>query len=127
MTHACLNIIAASSDFNDDDFVAELNRRRQERADQERLHAQELRKQHEARQAKEQAERRKIIDVVNAQKREEEEKERKRKVMDVCRLSLKYEASVYTVLRCIQRLPAMLQLISGVCFVQGDVDNGTGY
>eukprot|EP00730_Choanoeca_flexa_P005477 TRINITY_DN11955_c0_g1_i10.p3 TRINITY_DN11955_c0_g1~~TRINITY_DN11955_c0_g1_i10.p3 ORF type:complete len:198 (+),score=75.61 TRINITY_DN11955_c0_g1_i10:4584-5177(+) len=69
----------ASSDFNDDDFMAELNRRRQERAEQERLHAEELRKQHEARQAKEQAERQKIIDAVNAQKREEEEKERKRK------------------------------------------------
>eukprot|EP00045_Choanoeca_perplexa_P016369 m.220034 g.220034 ORF g.220034 m.220034 type:complete len:1428 (+) comp17239_c0_seq4:206-4489(+) len=69
----------ASSDFNDDDFMAELNRRRQQRAEEEARRAEELRKQHAIRESKEQAERQKVIDEVNAQKRLEEEKERRRK------------------------------------------------
>ena len=85
MAVACgsmLNVLAAaaSSDFNDDDFMAELNRRRQERAGEEARRAEELRKQHAVREAVEQAERQKVIDEVNAQKRIEEEKERRRKV-----------------------------------------------
>jgi hypothetical protein len=60
--------------------MAELNRRRQARAEEESRHAEELRKTHMVREAKEQAERQKVIDEVNAQKRIEEEKERRRKV-----------------------------------------------
>lgn len=69
----------ASLNF-DADFMAELERRRAERAAEEKARAEQLRAAHQAASEKERAEQQKILDALAAEKAAEKEKEDRRKV-----------------------------------------------
>lgn len=63
--------------------MAELERRRAEREEKERLHAEELRLLHLARIQQEETERQKIVSEIEKQKAKEREMEERRKVCNL--------------------------------------------